>query len=69
MKHKLYLRDWYFNAGIIGFLTIAADGKEIYSLPSLTVGENYIEFDNEIFDSFEDKFIKYGFLKFFNIQA
>jgi len=41
MKHKLYLRDWYFNAGIIGFLTIAADGKEIYSLPSLTVGENY----------------------------
>jgi len=69
MKHKLYLRDWYFNARIIGFLTIAADGKEIYSLPSLTVGEIYIEFDNEIFDSFEDKFIKYGFLKFFNIQA
>jgi len=69
MKYKIYLRDWYFNAGIIGFLTIAADGKEIYSLPSLAVGENYIEFDNDIFDGFEEKFTKYGFLKFFNIQA
>ncbi len=69
MRHKIYLRDWYFNAGIIGFLTIVADGKGLNSLPSLAIGENYIEFDNNIFDGFEDKFTKYGFLKFFNIQA
>ena len=69
MSYRLYLRDWYFNAGIIGFLTIAANGKGIDSIPSLTVGENYIEFDNDIFDGFEEKFLKHGFLKFFNIQA
>ena len=69
MKHKVYQRDWYFNAGIIGFLTIAADGRGLNSIPSLAVGENYIEFDNDIFDGFDEKFTKHGFLKFFNIQA
>lgn len=54
MKHKIYLRDWYFNAGIIGFLTIAADGKGLDGISSLAVGKNYIEFDNDIFDGFED---------------
>lgn len=69
MKHKIYLRDWYFNAGTIGFLSIVADGKGLDGIPSLTIGENYIEFDNDIFDGFEEKFTKYAFLKFFNIQA
>ncbi len=69
MEYKIYLRDWYFNAGIIGFLTIAADGRGLDSIPSLMVGENYIEFDNRIFDGFEEKFIKHAFLKFFSIQS
>ncbi|HCC69464.1 MAG TPA: type I-B CRISPR-associated protein Cas8b1/Cst1 [Nitrospiraceae bacterium] len=69
MEHKIYMRDWYFNAGITGFLTVAADGRGLASIPSLAVSENYIEFDNDIFDGFEEKFIKHGFLKFFNIQA
>ncbi len=63
------MRDWYFNAGIIGFLTVIADGRGLDSIPSLTVGENYVEFDNVIFDDFEEKFIKHAFLKFFNTQA
>lgn len=69
MESRIYLRDWYFNAGVIGFLTIVADGRELGGIPSLVFGENYIEFDNDIFDGFEEKFIKHGFLKFFNIQA
>lgn len=69
MKHKVYLRDWYFNAGVIGFINIAADGKEIVGNPSLSIGENYIEFDNNIFDGFQIKFVKHAFLKFFSIQA
>lgn len=69
MKHKVYLRDWYFNAGIIGFLTIVADGNNLSSIPSLIIGKNYIEFDNEVFDDFGKKFTKHGFLKFFNHQA
>jgi CRISPR-associated protein Cst1 len=69
MVHKIYLRDWFFNAGIVGFLTIAADGRGLDSIQSLVLGENYIEFDNDIFADFENKFIKYAFLKFFSIQA
>lgn len=63
------MRDWYFNAGIVGFLNVIADGKELESIPYLTIGENYIEFGNEIFEDFEDKFSKYVFLKFFNVKA
>ncbi|BCB96813.1 type I-B CRISPR-associated protein Cas8b1/Cst1 [Dissulfurispira thermophila] len=69
MKHKIYLRDWYFNAGIIGFLTIAADGRGLDSISSLSINENFIEFENDIFEGFEEKFIKYAFIKFFNVQA
>lgn len=66
MRHKIYLRDWYFNAGIIGFLTVVSDGS---GLDKISFGENFIEFDNDIFEGFEEKFIKHAFLKFFNIQA
>lgn len=69
MRHRVYLRDWYFNAGIIGFLTIAVDGKGLDHIPTLSIGENFIEFDNDIFEGFEDKFIKHAFLKFFSTQA
>ncbi|ACI21434.1 MULTISPECIES: type I-B CRISPR-associated protein Cas8b1/Cst1 [Thermodesulfovibrio] len=69
VKHKIYMRDWYFNAGIVGFLNIITDGKELDSIPYLTIGENYIEFSDEIFEGFEEKFSKYAFLKFFNVNA
>ncbi len=69
MGHRIYLRDWYFNAGIIGFLTIATDGRGLDSIPSLAIGENYVEFENDIFDGFEERFIKHAFLKFFNTHA
>jgi hypothetical protein len=36
MEYKVYLRDWYFNAGIIGFLTITADGRKLDSISSFT---------------------------------
>ncbi|OQB73542.1 MAG: CRISPR-associated protein (Cas_CXXC_CXXC) [candidate division TA06 bacterium ADurb.Bin131] len=68
-KNRVYLKDWYFNAGIIGFLTIVADNREIDSIPSLIVDKNYIEFDNTVLDGFEEKFIKKGFLKFFDVQT
>lgn len=69
MESRIYLRDWYFNAGVIGFLTIVADGRGLGGIPSLVVGENFIEVGDDIFEGFEEKFIKHGFLKFFNIQA
>ena len=69
LENKIYLRDWYFNAGIIGFLTIAANGRRLENISSLSIGENFIEFDSDIFEGFEEKFIKHAFLKFFNTQA
>ncbi|MBF0343465.1 MAG: type I-B CRISPR-associated protein Cas8b1/Cst1 [Nitrospirae bacterium] len=69
MRHKVYMRDWYFNAGIVGFLTIVADGKGLDEVQHLNVGENYVEFDDEVFEAFDDKFVKHAFLKFFSIQA
>lgn len=69
MRHRIYLRDWYFNAGITGFLTIAANGRGLADIQSLSIGENFIEFDNDIFDGFEKKFTKHAFLRFFSIQA
>jgi len=67
-KNRVYLKDWYFNAGIIGFLTIVADNRKIDSIPSLIIEKNYFEFDNTVLDGFEEKFIKKGFLKFFDVQ-
>ncbi|KJU82839.1 CRISPR-associated protein Cst1 [Candidatus Magnetobacterium bavaricum] len=69
MRHRVYMRDWYFNAGIVGFLTIVADGRSLDKLEHLHVGENFIEFDDAIFDGFGDKFVKHAFLKFFSRQA
>jgi CRISPR-associated protein Cst1 len=67
--HKVYLRDWYFNAGIMGFLTTVSDGKKLDNISSVTIGENFVEFDSAIFEGFEEKFAKHAFLKFFSIQA
>ncbi len=69
MKHRVYMRDWYFNAGIVGFLTIVADGRNLDEVEHLHVGENYVEFDDAIFDNFGYKFVKHAFVKFFNVQA
>jgi CRISPR-associated protein Cst1 len=72
MKHRVYLRDWYFNAGIIGFLATIADGSDFQALKNingLIIDDMFIEFDDEVLDNFQDKFNKQAFLKFFNKQA
>lgn len=66
---RVYLRDWYYNAGIAGFLIVLLDGKSPDSIPNLTLGENYIEFGENLLAGFEDKFKKHSFLKLFNLQT
>jgi CRISPR-associated protein Cst1 len=66
------MRDWYFNAGIVGFLSTITDGRpldEIEGIEGLTVGDNFIEFEDEIFNGFAENFKKQAFLKFFNQAA
>jgi len=70
MKHKVYMRDWYFNAGIVGFLATISDWSiELENIEGVNVGENFIEFDDEILTGFEDKFIKRLFFLFFKKKA
>lgn len=60
-NHKVYLRDWYFNAGIAGFVRLV--GRE-----NVTLGTHYIEFGNEVLEGFEDKLRKEVFLTYFKID-
>jgi CRISPR-associated protein Cst1 len=60
---RIYTRDWFFNAGIVGFLLIFGEALEdIYN--EIKVGPNYIEFDETILDGFKARFNKY-LIKYF----
>lgn len=66
---KVYLGDWYLNAGIVGFLKVLCEGdfEKLTSFGErLVVGENFIEFDVSILDGFKDKFYRQLFLGYFN---
>jgi CRISPR-associated protein Cst1 len=63
------MRDWFFNAGIIGFLQVVSDGKDIEEITGIDIGENYIEFEDDILNNFYEVFKKLSFLKMFKKEA
>lgn len=73
---RVYLGDWLYNAGIVGFLNInrhlwdTKDEKLVSKDENLLkFGDNYIEFDRKIFDGFAERFFDYAFnqyMKLFN---
>jgi CRISPR-associated protein Cst1 len=71
-KHRVYMRDWYFNAGIVGFLITVCDGRPLEQIEKeglITVGENYVEIDDlSLLDGFYEKFKKRAFLNLFSID-
>ncbi|MBW1616804.1 MAG: type I-B CRISPR-associated protein Cas8b1/Cst1 [Deltaproteobacteria bacterium] len=70
MRHKVYMRDWYFNAGIIGFLATLSDwNTDPKSIEGVKVGENFIEFENEVLEDFTDNFLRRIFFLFFKKRA
>ncbi|MFN8673045.1 MAG: type I-B CRISPR-associated protein Cas8b1/Cst1 [Candidatus Sericytochromatia bacterium] len=58
---RVYLGDWLFNAGIVGFLNIISEGKNIDEIKDITIGENYIEFDRKILTGFSQKYFETAF--------
>ena len=60
MQIKVYLGDWFFNAGIIGFLNILEHAEKDYVVKR----DNYIQFDSEDLRNFEDDYFKYFFDKY-----
>ena len=43
MKIKVYLNDWFYNAGIVGLLRILEANEDEFAIKR----NNYIEFDNQ----------------------
>ncbi|MEK7433016.1 MAG: type I-B CRISPR-associated protein Cas8b1/Cst1 [Cyanobacteriota bacterium] len=58
---KVYLGDWLFNAGILGFLNIIREEKDLETLENITISENYIEFDRKILEDFSQKYFQSAF--------
>lgn len=57
MKTKIYTREWFYNAGIIGFLRILEHNQKDF----VTIGENYIEFDTKHLKDFAQDYFQYFF--------
>lgn len=55
MKKRVYLNDWFFNCGIVGFLKILEWNQDEFVIKK----ENYIEFDTEDLRNFHKYYFKY----------
>lgn len=62
MKVKVYLREWFFNAGVIGFLRIWEHSKN----QCITIGTNFIEFDTKDLKNFHQLYFTY-FYDIYNV--
>ena len=60
MKIKVYLNDWFYNAGIVGFLRILKENKDEFAIRK----NNYIEFDTEDLRNFHKYYFNYFFEKY-----
>ena len=60
MKIKVYLNDWFYNVGIVGFLRILEDNEDEFAIRK----NNYIEFDTESLRKFHKYYFKYFFQKY-----
>lgn len=62
MKIQVYLNDWFYNAGIVGFLKILEHSDQNFVIKE----RNYIEFDTKYLKDFDTYYFKY-FMDKYNI--
>ena len=60
MKTKIYLNDWFFNSGIVGFLRILEHNEDNFA----EINENYITFETEKLKNFHEYYFKFFFDKY-----
>ena len=60
LKIKVYLNDWFYNAGIVGFLRILEENNDEFAIRK----NNYIEFDTENLRNFHEYYFNYFFKKY-----
>lgn len=64
MKIKVYLNEWFINAGIVGFMNIMKENNS----NSIREQDNYIEFETEELRDFHKYYFEY-FFNIYNIAA
>ena len=57
---KVYMQDWFYNAGIAGFVNILKNAENNF----VNIKDNYIEFDTENLRNFHEYYFKYFFDKY-----
>ena len=60
MKTKIYLNDWFYNCGIVGFLRVLEHNDDNFA----NMQENYIIFDTKDLKNFHKYYFKYFFAKY-----
>lgn len=60
MKTKIYLNDWFYNCGIVGFLRILEYNQDNFA----EIHENYISFETTKLKDFHKYYFKYFFDKY-----
>ena len=59
MKTIIYLNDWFYNCGIVGFLRILEYNQDNFA----EIHENYIRFETSNLKNFHKYYFKYFFDK------
>jgi len=58
---KVYLSDWFYNAGIVGFLKILLGEQRLDKQDLVKIGENYIVFPRSMFKGYADRYFQTAF--------
>lgn len=64
-KIRLYMEDWLYNSGLVGFYNILNHAKD----NDITINQNYIEFESEHLNGFEKKYFNYFIDKYKDILS
>ena len=60
MQTKIYLGDWFFNSGIVGFLRVLEHNNDSFA----QIEDNYITFDTQSLRNFHKYYFNYFFDKY-----
>ena len=63
-KIKLYMEDWLYNSGLVGFYNILEHAGD-----DIVIRQNYIEFESNILIEFEKKYFNYFMDKYKDILS
>ena len=63
-KIRLYMEDWLYNSGLVGFYNILKHAKD-----EVDIKDNYIEFESSCLEHFEEKYFSYFIEKYKDILS